>query len=235
MDKNKILDLFFPARCPMCDEILAYGAGRLCGSHSRLPFVKDPVCFKCGKTITDEDQELCRDCAEKKKSFIRCFPVFNYVEPVSSSVLRIKYNNKREYLDYYSEEMAHRLETLVNHEKIDGLVSVPVHNKKLKVRGYNQAEELAVRLGRRLNIPVYSDILVREEYTSPQKLLGHEERYKNIKGAIRQNKMRNTLDTVILVDDIYTTGATAEECTRALHEAGVAKVYVAVICIGMDS
>ena len=232
MNKNNILDLIFPPRCPMCDEVMVYGGGHLCGRHSRLPYVEEPVCMKCGKTITDETQELCRDCSEKKKSYIKCFPIFNYVEPVRGSVLRVKYNNRREYLDYYSQEMLRKLYPIIRQVRIDGLVPVPIHNRKLKERGFNQAAELAVRLSKLTNIPVYDRLLIREEYTAPQKQLGHEARYKNIKGAIRTDQIQSTLDTVILIDDIYTTGATAEECTKALHAAGIANVYVAVICIG---
>lgn len=226
------MELFFPRRCPMCDAVTAYGEDALCSKHGSLPFVKEPVCLKCGKTIENERMEFCADCTKSKKSFIRCYPIFNYSEPVRSSVLRIKYDNRREYLDYYAVQMVRKLESHISRIKPDGLVPVPIHRKKLKERGYNQAYELAVRVGKKLDIPVYKELLVREEYTAPQKGLGHNERYKNIRGAIRPGKSDAALDTVILIDDIYTTGATAEECTKALKEVGITNVYVAVICIG---
>ena len=94
-----MIDLVFPRRCPICDEVMPYGAKGICGKHELLPYVTEPTCMKCGKSLDDEELEYCADCRTHTRSFERAYPVFRYVEPVASSVLAIKYHNKREYVE----------------------------------------------------------------------------------------------------------------------------------------
>ena len=112
------------------------------------------------------------------------------------------------------------------------ILPVPVHRSKLRKRGYNQAELLADVVGRRLDIPVDNGHLLRVSDTTPQKELSPLERANNIKQALEVRALPAEWKTVLLIDDIYTTGATVQACTEALQEAGVEQVYVGVICIG---
>lgn len=232
MIKEIFVDLLYPRRCPVCDEVIAQGAGLLCGSHKELPYVKMPCCMRCGKELENDYQEYCHDCFVHERHFIRGFPVFNYIEPIKSSVLSIKYNNKREYCDFYSREMAKKLMPYMEMLRPDAIIPVPMYKDKRKERGFNQAEVLAKKLGKILGIAVYSDILMRERETKPQKELDNLERANNIKNAIRINKIPDDLKNVIMVDDIYTTGATMEACAKRLDSAGVENVYFTTVCIG---
>ena len=94
-----------------------------------------------------------------------------------------------------------------------------------------QAEVLAVCLGKRLGIPVGSGMLIRDKKTKPQKELSAADRLKNLSGAFRAGTIPEGIKTVLLVDDIYTTGSTVEACARALRSAGVSRVYFVVICM----
>ena len=93
------------------------------------------------------------------------------------------------------------------------------------------AEVLAVCLGKRLGIPVEPGMLIRDKKTKPQKELSAADRLKNLSGAFRAGTIPEGIKTVLLVDDIYTTGSTVEACARALRSAGVSRVYFVVICM----
>lgn len=229
---ENFLDLLYPRRCAICDGVLPYGQRELCGKHKALPYVAEPVCFKCGKEIENPLDEYCFDCQEHERHFERGFPVFNYEEPVKSAVLAIKYNNKQEYCEYYGKQMAMAVRPHLERTGIDGVTYVPIHKKKLKKRGYNQAYLLAKVVARELELPLLEDVIVREKETSPQKQLDNLERANNIKSSIVKGWEACTCKNILLVDDIYTTGATVDACAYTLKNMGVEKVYFSTVCIG---
>ena len=116
--------------------------------------------------------------------------------------------------------------------KADVLVPVPVHPSRLRIRGFNQAEELAWRLSEKTGIPVDRSILKRSKKTAPQKSLDPSGRLKNLEQAFTAGHIPPNIHSVILVDDIYTTGSTIEACTRVLKKAGMEHVYFVTIFIG---
>ena len=149
----------------------------------------------------------------------------------------VKYKNKREYLDFYAEAAAEKLRQYENREEwqFDGLVPVPVHPARKRKRGFNQAEVLAKRMGERLEMPVYPEFLYRIRNTEPLKELNPDERLRNLQQAFQADAeaiRASGVQNVLLVDDIYTTGSTAEACTRALLSAGIEKVCFFAVCIG---
>ena len=149
-----------------------------------------------------------------------------------------------EYADWYAEALWQQYGQQWRKLDIDAVVSVPLHRSRRNERGYNQAELLAGRLARRLQVPMYPNALKRTRKTTAQKYLGGRERQKNLEAVFapgRQakagyglSKDKNLVDgrVILLVDDIYTTGGTAEACTRVLLDAGAGAVYLANVCIG---
>lgn len=232
MKKRTILDILFPRRCPVCGGIVRPAGSLICPPCFReLSFVKSPVCKKCGKEILDETMEYCEDCMSHRHGFEYGIALLNYDEVARKSMVQIKYKNKREYLEFYGAAMATRYETAISRMHVDVIVPIPVHRSRLIKRGFNQAEVLAEILGERLGIPVEPDVLVRTKKTLPQKELSARERLENLSGAFRVRKVPDGIKSVLLVDDIYTTGSTMEACSRALRAAGVERVYFAVICM----
>lgn len=225
-------DLLYPRRCAVCDEVLAFGAGLLCDRHKSLPYVKEPCCMRCGKEVESEEKEYCYDCGRHVRSFDRGFPVFNYEEPVRTAVLAIKYHNRQEYCDYYAGEMAAKLRPYVKRYAMDGVAYVPVHRRKKRMRGFNQAEVLARRVAKELRLPILEDALVRKSFTTPQKELNDVQRANNLKSSMSVGKIYPGCRSVLLVDDIFTTGATIDVCAALLKEAGAQRVYFSTICIG---
>ena len=238
MNKETILNILFPRRCPVCGEIVEPPGGLICPAcFHKLSFVKQPVCKKCGKEIQDAAEEFCGDCTKRRHAFESGLALMNYDETARRSMAWIKYKNKREYLDFYAEAAAEKLRQYENREEwqFDGLVPVPVHPARKRKRGFNQAEVLAKRMGERLEMPVCPEFLYRIRNTEPLKELNPDERLRNLQQAFQADAeaiRASGVQNVLLVDDIYTTGSTAEACTRALLSAGIEKVCFFAVCIG---
>ena len=232
MSKRTILDILFPRRCPVCGEIVKPAGGLICPPcFQKLSFVIGPVCKKCGKEIMDETMEFCEDCMAHRHAFESGVALVNYDETARKSMVQIKYNNKREYLDFYGAALAVRYEKVIRRMHADVIIPVPVHRSRRRKRGFNQAEILAEILGERLEIPVETDWLRRNRRTMPQKELSPAERLKNLAGAFYAERLPDGVQRVLLVDDIYTTGSTLEACAQVLRKAGAESVYFAVICM----
>ncbi len=188
--------------------------------------------MKCGKELDEEESEYCQDCREHTRTFTKGFPAMHYKEPISDSVWDFKYNNMRKYGGFLAREILKSKGKEIRMVNPDVLIPVPVHKSKLVKRGYNQAELLARELGELLDIPVDEKLLKRTINTLPQKELDNQEREKNLKKAfVCENKIVK-YNKVMLVDDIYTTGATIEACASALKNVGVEQIYYTSICIG---
>ncbi len=186
--------------------------------------------MKCGKPVREQEQ-FCEDCCRRDHDFDQGRAVFEY-KSISKSIYRFKYGGRQEYADYYAEEMVKEFGELIHFWHPDAIVPVPIHWKRRAGRGYNQAELLADGVGKRCNIPVYKKLVRRAVNTKPQKLLNVHERQNNLEKAfiISQNDVK--LDTILLLDDIYTTGSTADAIARLLKQHGVHKVFVLSLAIG---
>lgn len=231
--RDSILDILFPRRCPVCSRIVIPKGELICpGCMKKLSWVRRPTCKKCGKEVISDTIEYCYDCTKHKRSFDYGLSLINYDDAASRSMAQIKYNNKREYLDFYAEAMYRGMGARIRRMKADAFIPIPVHPTRMKTRGFNQAEELAARLSLKSGIPVNTSILKRSKKTAPQKSLNPSERLKNLEMAFLVNGLPREIRSVILVDDIYTTGSTIEACTRALKKAGMEHVYFVTIFIG---
>lgn len=227
------LDLLYPRRCPVCSEIVMPKGNLICpGCMEKLSFVRRPVCKCCGKEIVSPEAQYCFDCTRHPHSFDSGMALINYNDTASRSMALIKYHGRREYLDFYAEAMFRRFDPAIRRLSPDCIVPVPVHKSRLKRRGFNQAQELAVRISEKTGIPLRNEFLKRTKKTLPQKELDAGARLKNLEQAFVCEKLPCKVQTVLLVDDIYTTGSTMEACARALKNAGAGRIIPAVICIG---
>lgn len=188
--------------------------------------------MKCGKTLEAEEEEYCMDCMLLPKSYKRGFPVFFYEEPLKSALYDFKYKNQRDYAMFFAECMDRYYGAAIRELHIDGMVPVPLHPHKRRLRGYNQAQLLAEAFSKRIGIPVYKKQLLRVVETRPQKELDDRKRMENLKNAFQLGANAIKLKRVLLVDDIYTSGATIESCAKVLLEAGTEEVYYISMAIG---
>ncbi len=172
------------------------------------------------------------DCQAIPKSYQRGYPVFEYTEAIKNALYDFKYKNQRDYAVFFANCMYRYYGVQLKKFMVDGLVPVPVHARNKRARGYNQAELLAGELAERLQVPVYPHYLIRRENTSPQKDLNQAARMKNLKNAFKIGRNKIKLRRILLVDDIYTSGATIEACTRTLLLSGAEEVYYTSVAIG---
>lgn len=233
-----ILDIIYPVRCPICGEIVIPKENKICGPcKDQLQYITEPRCKKCSKPIEQEDKEYCSDCEHKNYHFRHGYAIWVYDETMRQSIAGFKYHNKREYAKFYIEEILRIYGDEIKKISPDAIVPIPLHKSKYRERGYNQAEILACGLGKRLGIPVLSHLLIRNKKTLPQKQLSDRERLQNLREAFEYNQavaddFHKEIKTILLVDDIYTTGSTIEACTNELMSNGIKDIYFITLCIG---
>ncbi len=233
-----ILDIIYPIRCPVCGEIVIPKGSLICKACEDKPIlVTEPRCKKCSKPIELVEKEYCSDCERKNFHFDRGYAVWVYDKIMKQSIANFKYHNKKEYAACYIRQMLKSYGEQIRKLSPDVIVPVPVHISKYIERGYNQADIIARGLGKELQIPVLSDLLLRTKKTLPQKRLDDKERLRNLSKAFRLNEKTvaaypKKLSRILLVDDIYTTGSTMEACTSVLKSNGIKEVYFIVLCIG---
>lgn len=188
--------------------------------------------MKCGKPVSVQEQEYCHDCAKHELAYEQGRSVWTHTGIVPGAVYRFKFHNKRYYAGVFAREMAEMYENWVRERKIETIIPVPLHPSKRKSRGFNQAELLAREFGNLVGLPVKTDVVFRVKKTCPQKQLSHRERQKNMQGAFGIRRDWNASKTVLIIDDIYTTGNTIHRIAKVLKKAGVQKVFFLTISIG---
>lgn len=224
-------ELLYPRRCPVCMDVVPWGEWICDECKDKMQPVRGARCLRCGRGIADEQQEYCTGCSSKRHSFERGVSGFDYRKPqVRDMIMQVKYHNARQLLDYPCAAMAEEYSDTVRQWRCDCLIPVPVHKKRMKKRGFNQAEEIAMRLSYVWGLPVNTKGLRRVKATRPQKELDRESRLANLLQAFEADaRQLKGAKQIILIDDIYTTGATIEACSRALTAAGIEKIYAAVL------
>ena len=228
---NDVSDVIFPPRCLGCAEILHPHRGQLfCPAcNEKINFITGSLCPVCGTTFSNSPAEshLCGNCIENKTYFSCARAVFSYETIILDALHKFKYGNNISVGAMLASFMADFSFPDVNFSDYSLIIPVPLHIKRLRERGFNQSLILARALAKKWQIPVNFSLLKRHKSTLTQTGLHKTERKQNIKGAFEvsdKNKIANK--NVILVDDVYTTGATINECAKTLIKAGAQKVTV---------
>ena len=242
---ENIGDVIYPAVCPVCGEKLPFMADfKIKNSKfvkmrahakcmSSLVLIADPYCLKCGKPVPGESDEYCYDCLHTTHDFDRGRSMWIYNDAAAASIFAYKYGRRQEYAKFYAEEAVRYLGEYIKAADPDILVPVPVSAERMAERGFNQAELIAEHIGELTGIRTFGNILCRVRKTMPQKELGKNERRMNLKKAFRVWEDADLAGLrIMLVDDLYTTGATVDACSKALKDAGAAEVWVLTLCAG---
>lgn len=240
-----LCSLLFPKRCVVCDGVLVpeetdAGIHKKC--QGKLHPVRGAVCMRCGRPLSAEKtdavaqshitREYCYECQGKKSYIIQGKSLFLYKGEIKKTMYRLKYANKREYAPFFAKVAQERYGNWLRQQGIEAIVPVPMYLPKQKKRGYNQAQSFAKALSRQTGIPIADDLVVRVKDTPPLKLLNPSERKNNLKNAFQKGKSIVQYSQILVVDDIYTTGSTAEAVAETLHRQGVVRVYFMSMCIG---
>lgn len=227
---TRVLDLIYPRVCPFCGEISKNGICRECSI--KIVYIEEPCCMRCGKPLKVEEQEYCADCGRRESSITQGKGLWLHKHPVSKAIYRFKYNNKRSWGEVFAKELYENYKEQIKSWEIEEIIPIPLHPSKKRMRGYNQAEILAMKLSEYTGIPCQRNVLYRIQKTTAQKQLGREERGRNLKYAFGVSKLWHPVNNVLLIDDIYTTGATIESSARLLKKAGALNIYFLTLSIG---
>ncbi len=204
-----LIDIIYPKRCLLCGNIISFGD-------------KGPICEDCMKNVAYADPSLQTD---------RGFSLFEYKGEIRKAIFHLKYDGNKALGKSFATLL---YEAFIKNKMpidFDEIVPVPISEKRLKERGYNQTELIARELSALTKIP-YSSGLIRIKETAPQNDLGISERAENVKDAF-DTKGSFEGKRILLIDDIFTTGSTINECTRMLLKAGAADVKYCTVAKAM--
>jgi len=183
--------------------------------------------MKCGRPLNDDTKEYCRECRRRDHLFSQGCAPFLYRRGIPASMMRFKYGSRPEYGEFYGKAIWSFAGRQLRAWKPDVIVPVPLHRSRYRKRGYNQAALIAAELSKLSGIPMDEKLVVRTRKTAPQKGLTGSGRRKNLRDAFRvtEHGQKTMPRTILLVDDIYTTGSTIDALAEVLKRAGAGKVY----------
>jgi competence protein ComFC len=221
--KRMTLDLLFPRWCVGCGkegDFLCYACRR------SLPQIVPPLCPKCGKP--QPSGILCPSCVGWQAEIDGIRSPFRFDGVMRQAIHQLKYGNLRALAVPLAKLLNDYLVTNPIPEEV--LIPVPLHQKRLRERGYNQSRLLARELGKLIKLPVIDDCLIRKQHAPPQaKTTTVDERRSNVANAFTCRDHRLKDKQVLLIDDVSTSGATLDACATALKAAGAISVWGLVL------
>jgi ComF family protein len=231
---TRLFDLLLPPRChSCCGPLDGSGPIHLCGTcHDALTPILSPLCSCCGTPFATAggNNHPCGDCQRKPPPFTAARAAYVYDGPLRDMIHRFKYRHQVRLRRPLGLLTAHQLTETVRQWQPDLLVPVPLHPRRLRERGFNQAILLGTLLVKTWQIPLARTALSRTRWTVPQIELHHAEREANVRGAFAVVMPAAVVDKrILLLDDVLTTGSTVTECARMLRKAGASEVFVLAI------
>lgn len=223
-------DLFFPPKCIYCDEFIALGDRPLiCRKCSDLLPHIEIRCSKCGGVFTyNNGKPECLTCKAAGRYFDGVFSASSYKGNIRKAILKYKFSSQV----YMAKPLAHFTEMGLKKLGViaDVVISVPPDPKRRTKRGFDSTGEIAKEIASNLKVPYKSNIVRKIKSTPPQSSLTHAQRLKNLKGAfaLTANTKINGL-SVLLIDDVFTTGTTTSEIAKLLKKKGAKYVFVATL------
>ena len=236
-----LLDIVYPQFCAVCGRKTSGAHGRpVCPACLKLTTpLAAPLCQRCGmplRQLTDATAAGCRNCRRVRLFFDRAISVFEYNPVMKIIIHQLKYRRKTALADPLAERMTGFLANHLPLARIDMVTCVPLHPRRRRTRGFNQSHLLGKHMADRLNLPYQESVLRRIRQSKVQAVSSYEQRRDNIADAFRLSDPQAVSGkTVLLVDDVLTTGATLNECSRVLKAAGATHVFVATLARALPS
>lgn len=230
---GRLLDAVIPPRCLQCGSVVA-NSGALCADcFEKITFITAPICYRCGVPFTDvyigdSDLMACGACTAHPPVFGRARAVVIYDEHSRSLVTRLKYADRTDMAPALGRWMARAGQALL--EEADVIFPVPLHRWRMLTRTYNQSAYLARHIAQLSGVPSEYNALRRVKATPSQGGLSASARKRNVSAAFAITKPGKVSGKrVILIDDVLTTGATLNACSRTLYQAGASTVDALVV------
>jgi competence protein ComFC len=216
----KILDWFFPPTCAGCGR---WGKRYCEDCLAKTKLITNPICKICGDLLEDESRDLCFRCQNNDMAYAAVRSWAQFAEPLQSAIHQLKY---RRDIGLAGNFAKHLSELLTNIGwSIDLITAIPLGQTRQKERGYNQAALLAKPISWETGIEFQPGAVIRCRNTLKQTGLSSQERQENMSGAFQGHRSVVFNKSILLVDDVITTGATMNACAQALIDSGARKVY----------
>lgn len=222
-----VLDFIIPPLCPICKKRVLLTHGLCSECFSKIHFICRPYCEICGKPFEFDipEETRCGACCKKNPIFTKARSAFIYDSFSAKLILPFKHSDHLELAPLLTNLLYRAGADLL--ADTDLIIGVPLHLFRHIKRKYNQADVLAKRLAEKSHIPYHSTILTRKRATISQGHMKAAERKRNVAGAFGiKNKHLIKDKNILLIDDVFTTGATINECSKILLKNGAAKVFV---------
>ena len=230
--KESVMDLVYPRRCPLCGALINSNE-RICNKCSKdVEFIRRPICRFCGRPLYS-----C-NCQRGEFAFVRNVAPLVYTKSAKKGIHRMKFNNSPYSCTYFGKLMANvvRTEYLDSGVHFDCVIGVPMFKDDYLTRGYNQAVLLAKTVAEETEIPLFNKVLIKYQKNRPQHTLSFMERKRNIEGVYRVARPEMIRGkTVLLCDDVTTSGSTLNECAITLLDAGAKAVYCVTATVAVLS
>jgi len=229
---DSLLNFFFPARCKIClHPLRSYQEKYVCDRCFSQIEIVSCYCQKCGLPLSpsfaEVENPLCKDCQKRRRQFHLARSATPFFGSIRECIHLFKYSKKMGLSKPLGDLMLKALFSFWPDLEIDLILPVPLHPDKEDSRGFNQAHLLSKQISKGLNLPVVRGNLQRIVNTASQTSLSPKERLKNVKGAFKIKRPEALAKKkILLIDDVFTTGATVEECSRILKAAGVKEINV---------
>jgi len=222
---DRALSRLYPPTCVLCGAQGCNGLDLCAGCLADLPKNED-CCSRCALPLPAgrPPDALCGECQRRAPPFAVCHAAYRYEDPLPALVGGAKFRARLNLARLLGKCLANALQER-GADRPELILPVPLHRKRLRERGYNQALEVARTVGRELSLPVNVRSCARVLATAPQAGLEQKERRRNVRGAFRIVRPLDA-ERVAILDDVVTTGSTVSELSRALLQAGVEQVSV---------
>lgn len=230
---QKTIDFLVPLTCPYCGKIISSKQVLCDECFKQIHFISGTKCYRCGCPLPYNDsvsdaKVLCGACLKKRPVYDQARSVFIYDCFSRNAILKFKYGDRTDLRKFFVHFMIKAGADLF--EKTDIIIPVPLHWRRKLKRMYNQADVLGELLAKKLNKSYCSNLLIRRKNTHTQENKTLQERLKNVRNAFQINKhLVIEGKSILIIDDVLTTGATMNACAKELKKNGAKAVYVLTI------
>ncbi len=225
-----LVDLLFPRLCSSCTNKLQASDRYICKScYDKIGWIKEGICSGCGREL--EGARFCLDCKNNNYQFDKARAITRYDTPMNTLIKKFKYNERAELCGFFADMISEHIKNCDLYKEIKFILAVPLHKSKYRDRGYNQSSLIAEKVADKCDLFILRDNLLRIKNTRSQIGLTYRQRVANMKnafGVFNPHELEGI--SVILIDDVFTTGATTSECAKTLKESGCREVFVITVC-----